>query len=147
MRTLLARFTVLQEEAQNAYEVTRKEIRCMAPLFKKYGVIILSVIVAIAILLTAFITKGTEHENAWLYIVCLGTAFIIAFDAYAKKKNDKGQRTLSETRIYFVHASNRDCRTRQPLFERSVYDRRIFDAGRVGSAHGVSVSTLYRSVD
>lgn len=48
--------------------------------------IILSVIVAITIIATALMWKGTEHENAWLYITCIWIVLLPIIDLYSAKK-------------------------------------------------------------
>ena len=62
----------------------------MKPIVKQFGTIIISVIAAFAILGAAWWSKGTEHENAWLYVFCIWCVLFAAFEVYSKKK-DKGQ--------------------------------------------------------
>ncbi len=48
--------------------------------------ILLSVIVAAAILITAYVANGSEYEDAWLYILALWLVLSPALDFYFKKK-------------------------------------------------------------
>lgn len=58
----------------------------MTHLFKKHGAIIISLITAIAILATAWLAKGTAYENAWLFILAVGSIITAFFEWYSKKK-------------------------------------------------------------
>ncbi len=51
--------------------------------------IILSVVVAIAIIASALIFKGTEYENAWLYITCVWIVILPLIDFFARKKKNE----------------------------------------------------------
>jgi hypothetical protein len=53
--------------------------------------IVLSIIVSIAIVTSAWIFKGTEYENAWFYITCVWIVILPLIDFFIKKKNDKEQ--------------------------------------------------------
>lgn len=57
----------------------------MKPFLRNYGSIILSVIGAIAIIVTALLAKGTAYENAWLYIVCVQVALLPLWDTYVRR--------------------------------------------------------------
>lgn len=62
----------------------------MSPLFRKYGSVIISVIGAIAIIVTALLTSGTEHnDTGWLYAFCVWLAAFFIFEAYSKKSKDQ----------------------------------------------------------
>ena len=58
----------------------------MSPIFKNYGAVMISLVVAIAIILAAIIWKDTKYENAWLYITGLSPILMAAFELYSKKK-------------------------------------------------------------
>ena len=49
--------------------------------------IILSVAVTIAILISAWILKGTPYENTWLYITCVWIVLLPLIDFFSKKKD------------------------------------------------------------
>ncbi len=51
---------------------------------------ITSILAATAILATAWMLQGTEHENAWIYVTAVSVVAIIASGTYSKKKKDKG---------------------------------------------------------
>ncbi len=53
--------------------------------------ILLSVIVATAILITAYVANGSEYEDAWLYILAFWLVLSPALDLYFKKKKGKDQ--------------------------------------------------------
>jgi len=62
----------------------------MTPLFKKFGSIIISIIGAIGIIATAWITKDTEYnDTAWLYAFCVWLILFSAFEAYSSLKKNK----------------------------------------------------------
>ena len=48
--------------------------------------IVLSLIASIAIIASAWIFKGTEHENVWLYITCVWIVVLPLLDPVLKKK-------------------------------------------------------------
>ena len=64
-------------------------MKFMIAIFKKHGMIIMSVIVAIAILATAYIANGSEYETAWLYIVALWLVILPAWEIYSKRGKSK----------------------------------------------------------
>lgn len=57
----------------------------MTPLIKKHGAIIISLMTAVFIIASALIFKGTEYENAWLFILVVGSLATAAFELYSKK--------------------------------------------------------------
>lgn len=59
----------------------------MTPMFKKHGAAIIWVITAIVIVASALLLKGTEYENAWLYILGVGAILSGVFEAYARIKD------------------------------------------------------------
>lgn len=54
-------------------------------MFKKYGSAIIWVLTAIVILISAPIFKGTEYENAWLYIFAVGSLLAGVAEIYSKR--------------------------------------------------------------
>ena len=50
--------------------------------------IVLSVIAAMIIIVAAWTLKGTEYENAWLYISCIWITFFPIIDLFFKKKDE-----------------------------------------------------------
>ncbi len=62
----------------------------MTPLFRKHGSIIISIIGAIGIMVTALLTAGTEYnDTGWLYAFCVWLAAFFVFEAYSSKAKDK----------------------------------------------------------
>lgn len=59
----------------------------MKPTFKKHGAAIIYVITAVVIVASAPLLKGTEYENAWLYILALGFVLVGIFELYSKRKD------------------------------------------------------------
>lgn len=51
--------------------------------------IVISVIVVIAILAAAWTLKGTQYENAWLYISCAWIVILPIIDLFFKKKRNE----------------------------------------------------------
>jgi hypothetical protein len=47
---------------------------------------LLSIVTAVAIIVTAWLTKGTEHENAWLYVLVVYAALSAALEIYLARK-------------------------------------------------------------
>lgn len=50
--------------------------------------IILSLIVSTAIIVSALIFKGTEYENAWLYITCAWVIILPLIDFFYRRTKD-----------------------------------------------------------
>ena len=65
----------------------KENIVLMMPILRKHGVVIIYVITAIAIPATAYLLKGTEYENVWLYILAVGLVLAGAFEMYSKIKD------------------------------------------------------------
>ena len=84
---------VLWVFADTLVGIIKEGIKFMTPTFKKNGTIIMSVIAAIAILATAYLAKGSEYENAWLYVFVIWSFLFAAFEVYYnyKKNKDKDQ--------------------------------------------------------
>ncbi len=60
----------------------------------KYGMLLILVVAVLAMLGTAWWGKGTELENAWIYILAayfLISAAVEVFTAYSKRKKERGQ--------------------------------------------------------
>lgn len=52
---------------------------------KRNGMILLSVIGAIAIIGTALLTRGTENEGAFFYVLAIWFVLFGAFEVYSRK--------------------------------------------------------------
>ena len=61
--------------------IMKEGIKFMTPTFKKKGTLIMSVIAAITMLATAYLAKGSEYENAWLYVFVIWSFLFAAFEA------------------------------------------------------------------
>ena len=53
------------------------------------GTIVLSIIWVFVLLGTTWWTKGTEYQNAWLYLFGIWAVFFAAFEVYYSRKNNK----------------------------------------------------------
>ncbi len=84
---------VLWVFADTLVGIIKEGIKFMTPTFKKNGTIIMSVISAITIVATAYLAKGSEYENAWLYVFVIWSFLFAAFEVYYnyKKNKDKDQ--------------------------------------------------------
>ena len=71
--------------------IIKEGIKFMTPTFKKNGTLIMSVIAAITMLATAYLTKGSEYENAWLYVFVIWSFLFAAFEAYDNHKKNKSK--------------------------------------------------------
>lgn len=58
----------------------------MTPKSKEFKIVIMSVIVALAIIGSALWFKDTVFENTWLYITCFWVIIFPIVDAFSKKK-------------------------------------------------------------
>jgi hypothetical protein len=56
---------------------------------KTSGPIIIALITALAILVCAYLFRGTQYENAWLYILVAGSILTAAFEVCLKKTEKK----------------------------------------------------------
>lgn len=56
---------------------------------KKHGAVIIWVITAIVIVASALLLKGTEYENAWIWILLAGTILAGVFDVYIRRDEEK----------------------------------------------------------
>lgn len=57
----------------------------MKTLLTKYGAVSIWIITAIAILVSAYVLKGSAYENAWIYLLAIGIVLATAFEVYARK--------------------------------------------------------------
>lgn len=55
-------------------------------MLRQFGAAIISIITAIAILATAYVAKDTVYENAWLYVLAVGSVLASAFELYVKNR-------------------------------------------------------------
>lgn len=58
----------------------------MQSTLKKHGAPIISIITAIATVISALVWKGTEYENTWLYVFCTGLIVSAIFEVYSSRK-------------------------------------------------------------
>jgi hypothetical protein len=63
----------------------------MKPMLKNYGAAIIWIATAIAMMATAYLLKGTEYENIWLFLLGVGAVLAAAFEMFVKGR-DKGKR-------------------------------------------------------
>ncbi len=61
----------------------------MNPLLKNYGPVIVSLITAIAIIVTALLTKNSAYENSWLIVFSIGSLAAAFLELYLKMKDRK----------------------------------------------------------
>lgn len=66
-------------------ENIEKENKTMISTFKKHGALIIYIITAIAIIVTALLLKDTEYENVWFYIFAVGSVLASLVEVYSKK--------------------------------------------------------------
>ncbi|WKZ40625.1 MAG: hypothetical protein QY328_01065 [Anaerolineales bacterium] len=71
-------------------ENIEKENKIMLSTLKNHGAVIIYIITAIAIIVTALLLKNTEYENAWFYIFAVGSVLASLVEVYSKTK-DKGK--------------------------------------------------------
>ena len=60
----------------------------MPSFIRKYGLVITSLIVALAMIGIALIFKNTEYENAWLYILGVWLVVQPFWELYLKRNKD-----------------------------------------------------------
>ena len=72
-------------------ENMEKENIIMISILKQHGAVVIYLITAIAIPTAAYLLKGTEYENVWLYILAVGIVLAGAVEMYSKIK-DKDKR-------------------------------------------------------
>ncbi len=64
----------------------------MTPIFRKHGSIIISLIGALGIIITAWWANGTEYnDTAWLYAFCIWLILYSAFEVYSNIRKNKDQ--------------------------------------------------------
>jgi len=61
----------------------------MTPLFQKHGVLIIWLVTAIAMVLSAYLAKGSVYENAWLYIFGVGSILVAFWEVYSRKNKGR----------------------------------------------------------
>lgn len=61
----------------------------MPPVLKKYGQAIFASIGALAIVGIALWAKGTEYDNAWLYLFCVWLIFHTFLEVYLNNIKNK----------------------------------------------------------
>jgi|GEM_PF-6265838 hypothetical protein len=66
-------------------ENIEKENKNMNSILKNYGALIIYIITAIAIIVSALLLKDTEYENTWLYILGVGSVLASFVEIYSKK--------------------------------------------------------------
>lgn len=55
-------------------------------LFKKYGPVTISLLTALAVIVTALLLKGSAYENAWFYVFAVGSVLASFAELYARKR-------------------------------------------------------------
>lgn len=80
---------VLWTFADTFIGIIREDGRSMTQTAKRYGQILLSVIGAIAILGTAYLTKGTENENAFFYVLAIWLVLFGALEVFYSRNRRK----------------------------------------------------------
>lgn len=68
--------------------ILREVGRSMTQTAKRYGQILLSVLAAVAIIATALLTRGTENEGAFFYIIAIYFVLMGAFELYSRRRKD-----------------------------------------------------------
>lgn len=58
----------------------------MSPFFAHFGALMISVVTAIAIIVTALVWKDTPYENTFFIVLAVGSVLANLFEAYARKK-------------------------------------------------------------
>ena len=76
---------VLWTFADTFVGILREDGRSMTQTAKRYGMILLSVIGAIAIVGTALLTKDTENEGAFFYVLAIWFVLFGAFEVYSRR--------------------------------------------------------------
>ena len=79
---------VLWTFADTFMGIIREDGRSMTQTAKRYGQVLLSVIAAIAIIGTALLTRGTENENAFFYVVMIWLLLMAALELYARNRRN-----------------------------------------------------------
>lgn len=80
---------VLWTFADTFIDILREGLRTMTQTVKRNAVIVLSVTGAAAIIGTALLTKGTEYEGAFFYVLAIWFVLFGALEMYARaRRND-----------------------------------------------------------
>jgi hypothetical protein len=74
---------VLWTFADTFVGILREDGRSMTQTAKRYGQILLSLIGAAAIIGTALLTRNTENENAFLYVLAVYLVLMAALEVYS----------------------------------------------------------------
>jgi ABC-type molybdate transport system substrate-binding protein len=64
----------------------------LIPMLKTFGPVLISLLTAIAIIVTALLTKGTANENAWLIVFAIGSLLAAFFELFVKMNERKKKR-------------------------------------------------------
>jgi len=77
---------VLWTFADTFVGILREDGRSMTQTAKRYGQILLSVVASIAIIGTALLTRGTENENAFFYVLAIYFVLMAVLEVYSRNK-------------------------------------------------------------
>jgi len=64
----------------------------MMPILKKQGIIAFSIIGALIIVVSAWLTKATDNNDTWLYVFSIWLIFFSAFEVYSSVKVHKASK-------------------------------------------------------
>jgi UDP-N-acetylmuramyl pentapeptide phosphotransferase/UDP-N-acetylglucosamine-1-phosphate transferase len=68
--------------------ILREDGRSMTQTAKRYGQILLSVAAALAIIGTALLTRNTENEGAFFYVLAIYFVLMGALEVYSRNKRN-----------------------------------------------------------
>ena len=75
--------------SDTAFEIIKKDKHYMTSLSKQSLIMTIVAIVGLAILITVYITNGSEREDAWLYIFSAWLVISPAIDLFFKKRREE----------------------------------------------------------
>lgn len=58
----------------------------MSPFFTHFGALMISIVTAIAIIVTALLWKDTPYENTFFIVLAVGSVLASLFEAYARRQ-------------------------------------------------------------
>lgn len=79
---------VLWTFADTFVGIPREDVSSMTHTSKRYGMILLSVLAAPSIIATALITRNTENEGAFLYVLAIYFVVMAALEVYSRKRSN-----------------------------------------------------------
>jgi hypothetical protein len=78
---------VLWTFADTVLGIIDEGIKFMTPTVKKYGSVVLYLLMAVSIIAAAWFGKDTQYENAWLLVMTIGFFIIAGFELYSRRNN------------------------------------------------------------